>query len=141
MNSTDLQDFSAADRAFAQTARARLQASESLNYVESARLAATRAQVRELLAAPRQSMPGWGWLAAPAVFAAVTFSVLRLDPIAPAQTVQSPSADALLALASDVNASTPAALEWQFDEAGPDFYNDLVFYQWLQSRSSSEPNA
>lgn len=144
MSTSNLQDLTPADRVFAELAQARLRASEGLNYVESARLSATRAQVRGLAAGPSPAMRGWGWLAVPAALAAVTFSVLRFDPaVAPAATVQAPSAEDLLLLSSlsDVNASTPAALEWEFDEAGPDFYRDLAFYQWLQSRSSSEPNA
>lgn len=144
MSTANLHDLAPADRAFAQLAQTRLRASEQLNYIESARLSATRAQVRELVAAPSPSMRGWSWLAVPAALAAVTFSVLRFDPAAaPVAPVQAPSAEDLLLLSSlsDVNASTPAALEWEFDEAGPDFYRDLAFYQWLQSRSSSEPNA
>lgn len=140
MNSNDLTELAPADRAFAQLARAQLRASESLNYIESARLAATRAQVQELLAQPPTRLPAWGWLAAPALLAAVTFSGLRFDPAAPSLPA-APNADVLLELSADVNASTPDALVWVSDEAGPDFYRDLAFYEWLQSRSPTEPNA
>jgi len=42
---------------------------------------------------------------------------------------------------ASVNAVSGDALMWVSDEAGPDFYRDLEFYEWLQSRSPTEPNA
>ncbi len=140
MNTTDLEQLTAADRAFVEAARSRLRASESLNYVEAARLSATRAQVRELVGQPRRSIPVWGWAAAPAAVALVALSVLRFTAVAPTSAPQ-PTADVLVELAADVNAPEPDALMWVSDEAGPDFYRDLEFYQWLQSRSPTEPNA
>lgn len=139
MNATDLDELSPTDRAFARAVRAQLRASEQLNYVEAARLSATRAQARELLM-PTHRSSAWGWLAAPAAVAAIAFSLMRFDSPTPAVTPL-PSTDQLLALSSDVNASTAAALEWVSDEAGPDFYRDLAFYEWLRSRSLTEPNA
>ncbi len=136
MTDTDLQDLSTADRAFALAARGGLRASECLNYVESARLAATRAQARALLEKPRFAMPAWGWLAAPAALAVISLSVLRMQSPAPAAgPLVSPDVFAT------VNASSADALMWVSDEAGPDFYRDLEFYEWLQSRSPAEPNA
>lgn len=140
MNTTDLQDLDPADRAFAQVARAQLRASESLNYVEAARLAATRAEVREIMAKPRSALPAWGWIAAPAAVAGIAVSLLGFEPAVTPVTLQ-PSADVLFELSSAVNAASPDALVWESDEMGPDFYRDLEFYQWLHSRSSSEPNA
>lgn len=139
MTYNDLQDLDPADRAFAQLARQRLRASESLNYVESARLAAARSQACELLS-QRQSAPAWGWLAAPALLAVVALSTQRFFTVPPASG-PAPSAEVLMELAADVNAISPDALVWVSDEAGPDFYRDLEFYQWLHSRSPSEPNA
>ena len=139
MNTTHFHDLSPADQAFVQQARQQLRASESLNYVESARLAATRAQARELLGQGQRTLPGWGWLAVPAMVAAVALSLFRFElaaPVAPA-----PTADVLAQLSSDVNAPSPDALVWVSDEAGPDFYRDLEFYEWLQSRSPAKPNA
>jgi len=140
MNATDLQDLAPADRAFAEAARTHLRASESLNYVEAARLAATRAQVREMVSQPRRAIPAWGWVAAPAAVAAVALSVLRFEPADVTPATQ-PSAETLVSLSAAVNAPSPDALVWESDEAGPDFYRDLEFYQWLQSQSPSEPNA
>ncbi len=140
MNAIDLQELDPADRAFALAASARLRASESLNYVEAARLAATRAQARELLSQPRGAIPAWGWLAAPAAVAAIAVSLVRFEPAAPLPEAL-PTAEALIELSAAVNAPAADALVWVSDEAGPDFYRDLEFYQWLQSRSPSEPNA
>jgi|GEM_PF-3509489 len=139
MNANDLAELSTAERAFAQTVRAQLRASEQLNYIESARLAATRAQARALIA-PAAHHLSWSWLAAPAAVAAIAFSLMRFDTSAPA-IAPLPSSGALQALSGDVNASSADALEWVSDEAGPDFYRDLAFYEWLQSRSQMEPNA
>lgn len=139
MNANDLQELPPADRAFASRLRLRLRASESLNYVESARLAATRAQARELVATPHR-LPAWGWLATPALLAAVTFSILHLNPAVSPQ-IPAPNATVLMELSADVNASSGPALIWVSDEAGPDFYRDLEFYEWLQSRPRMEPNA
>ncbi len=146
MNTIDLQDLEASDRAFAEAARQRLRASESLNYVETARLAAARAQARELMVSPRMA-PVWGWLAAPAAIAALAVLVLRWGPVADtgsavsAMAIPQPAAEVLVGLADGVNDSSPDALMWVSDEAGLDLYADLEFYQWLQSRSRSEPNA
>ncbi len=142
MNNIDLEELTPADRALAGAARARLRASESLNYVETARLAATRAQIRELMQADRRSAPAWGWLAAPVAIAAIAFSVLRPStaPHVPAAvTAAAPTAPSVPAL--PVNDATADALMWVSDEAGPEFYQDLEFYQWLQSRPPTEPSA
>jgi len=142
MNTIELQYFSPEERAFIEAAQRRLRGSESLTYVESARLAATRAQIRELVSRPAPTRSsGWTWLAAPAAIAAVVFSVTRFHP-ADLAPPAAPTADVLEGLASDVNAHTTAALVWVSDEAGPDFYRDLEFYEWLQKqRSPTEPNA
>ena len=139
MNTIDLDDLSPADRAFARAVRVQLRASEQLNYVETARLAATRARAQALIA-PASHLPVWGWLAAPAAVAAIALSLMRVDSPTPA-VAPLLNADQLLVLSTDVNASPAAALEWVSDEAGPDFYRDLAFYEWLQSRSPTEPNA
>lgn len=140
MTTIDLQELQPADLAFALKARQQLRASETLNYVEAARLAATRAQAREMVQANHRQLPAWGWLAAPAAVAAVAFSLFRFD--FPAPLIQSPpTADALVQLSTDVNAPSVDALVWVSDEAGPDFYRDLEFYEWLQSRSPAKPNA
>lgn len=138
MNATDLDELSPANRAFALAVRVQLRASEQLNTVEAARFSATRARVRELLMPVDRSF-AWGWLAAPAAVATIAFSLMRFDSSTPAAPM--PSAEQLLVLSTDVNASPAAALEWVSDEAGPDFYRDLAFYEWLQSRSQTEPNA
>lgn len=146
MNTAHFQELSPADRAFAEVAQKRLRGSEQLNYVESARLAATRAQVRELVSAPR-SNPLWAWIAAPAALAAVMVSMMPFDLTSLQGKVTSsaaqpvPSTEVLATLANPVNAESAAALSWVSDEAGPDFYRDLEFYEWLQSRSPTEPNA
>lgn len=140
MNTIDLQDLDPADRAFAQAARLQLRASEHLNYVESARLAATRAKAREMLAKPAHPLTAWGWLAGSAAVAAMALLVLRFETAGQLPATH-PSADVLIQLSSDVNAAPADALMWVSDEAGPDFYRDLEFYQWLQSRSPTEPNA
>ena len=140
MNTYDLEDLSAADRAFAQEARLRLRASETLNYVEAARLSAARAQAREALTANRHGSPAWAWLAVPAALAAVTVSILRFSPFETTAYSQS-AVDVQAQAPIDVNVTDTAALEWVSDEAGPDFYRDLEFYEWLQSRSPAKPNA
>jgi len=66
--------------------------------------------------------------------------MLRFEP-SDTLPAASPSASQLVELSADVNATAPDALVWLSDEAGPDFYRDLEFYQWLQSRSPTEPNA
>ena len=139
MNTTELQTLAPQDRAFIEVAGAALRASEGLNYVEAARLSATRAQVRELMLRPRRSIPAWGWVAAPAAVAALLVSLHRFD-LLPATSPSQPPTE-LLATLSVVNAPQADALVWTTDEAGPDFYRDLEFYEWLQSRSSTEPNA
>lgn len=131
---TDLAELSAADRAFAARARTALRATEALDYVESARLAAARRQAVSALDAPARRS---AWLLAPtaaALGAALLIAVLpsRLaSPVLPA----TPS----------VNQNELAALEWAADEAGPDFYRDLEFYQWLEQHRKlerlPEPNA
>ena len=131
MTDTDLHDLATDDLAFARAARARLRASESLNYVEAARLAAARARACELREQPRFALPAWGWVAAAAALAVIALSALRLVPST------APPADVL----ASVNAVSGDALMWVSDEAGPDFYRDLEFYEWLQSRSPTEPNA
>lgn len=139
MNTTDLQDLYPADRAFAQAARAGLRASEGLNYVESARLAATRARARDCLMQSRPAMPASAWFAASAAVLVVAVALLRLDfssPETPQSTVQM-----AMFPPTAVNADAVDALVWVSDEAGPDFYRDLEFYEWLQSRSRMEPNA
>ena len=140
MTTIDLQELSHADLAFAQRARQKLRASETLNYVEAARLSATRAQARELLDTKHHQLSAWGWLAAPAAMAAVAFSLFRFDPAAPLSQ-SPPTAEVLVQLSTDVNAPAADALVWVSDEAGPDFYRDLEFYEWLQSRSPAKPNA
>lgn len=142
MKNINFTDLAAADRAFAQMAHEQLRSTETLNAVERARLAATRAQVRELVSQPRHAMPVWGWAAAPAAIAVVAISVLRFTNAPGVDAVSAvPPADVLIELAADVNAPSSGALMWVSDEAGPDFYRDLEFYQWLQSRSPTEPNA
>ena len=140
MNTHDLEDLPAADRAFAQQARLRLRASETLNYVEAARLTATRAQARELLMTNPRKAPAWAWLAVPAALAAITVSILRFSPLVANESMP-PGAVLQAQTTIDVNVTDTAALEWVSDEAGPDFYRDLEFYEWLQSRSPTEPNA
>lgn len=146
MNTANFQELPPADRAFAEVAQKHLRGSEQLNYVESARLAATRAQVRELINTPR-SNPLWAWIAAPAALAAVLISMLPFgltsiqDKAISSAALSAPSAEVLVTLANPVNAASSDALSWVSDEAGPDFYSDLEFYQWLQSRSPTEPNA
>ena len=140
MTTIDLQELSHTDLAFAAKARQQLRASETLNYVEAARLAATRAQAREMLQTNHRQLPAWGWLAAPVAVAAVAFSLFRFDS-SPALTQSPPTAAVLVQLSTDVNAPAADALMWVSDEAGPDFYRDLEFYEWLQSRSPAKPNA
>ena len=77
MTHATFDDLSAADRSFALAARQRLLATEELNYVESARLAATRRQAVALAQQPASSLPAWGWLAAPALLAALTIAWLQ----------------------------------------------------------------
>lgn len=142
MTHATFDDLSAADRSFALAARQRLLATEELNYVESARLAATRRQAVALAQQPASSLPAWGWLAAPALLAALTIAWLQPQLRLPTTPIVVPAVPPdLLVLAGDVNASSPSALEWGTDEAGLDFYRDLEFYEWLQSRSPAEPNA
>jgi len=142
MKTTNFTDLAPADRAFAQMAREQLLSTETLNAVERARLAATRAQVRELVSQPRYAIPTWGWAAAPAAIAVVAISVLRYTSAPGVDAVSAvPPADVLIELAADVNAPSSGALMWESDEVGPDFYRDLEFYQWLQSQSPTEPNA
>lgn len=146
MNNNHFQELAPADRVFAEVAQKKLRDSEQLNYVESARLAATRAQVRELINTPRYN-PLWAWIAAPAALAAVLVSMLPFgqslmqNKATSSVALTAPSAEVLVTLANPVNADSADALSWVSDEAGPDFYRDLEFYQWLQSRSPTEPNA
>jgi hypothetical protein len=123
-------------------ARQRLRDSERLDYLESARLAAARARAVALLQPTAPRLPVWSWLATPALLAALSFVVLNPS----LHRLQTPSAASeasaeLVASIGAVNASSPSALEWGTDEAGLDFYRDLEFYEWLQSRSPPEPNA
>lgn len=142
MKNSNFTDLAPADRAFAQIARDALRSTETLNTVERARLAATRAQAREMLAQSRPALPVWAWAAAPAAIAVVAISVLRWTSAPGVDAVSAvPPAEVLMELAADVNAPSSSALMWESDEAGPDFYRDLEFVQWLQSRSPTEPNA
>lgn len=125
----DFSELSAADQAFARLAQQRLRVTETLDFVESARLAAARQRAMAALQPPARRLPAW--LLAPAALAAVALTVswLARETASPAMSI------------SPVNAGTTAALEWAADEAGPDFYRDLEFYQWLERERLPEPNA
>jgi hypothetical protein len=129
MTHADLNDLSPQERDLALALRSRLRASEGLNAVESARLSAARLRAREALATPRSAAMPWFWVALPAA-AVAAVAVMMLRPQAVPEMAP-----------PVVNAMAPDALMWMSDEAGPDFYRDLEFYQWLQSRSPTEPNA
>lgn len=131
---TDLDELPASDRAFAALARQRLRATEGLDYVEAARLAAARRRAISALDRPAQRP---AWLLGPATAAlalALLIAVLPSRLTVPANPVAVP-----------VNQNELAALEWAADEAGPDFYRDLEFYQWLEQHRKlerlPEPNA
>ena len=132
-NSThSFEDLSAADRAFAQVAQARLRATEALDYTEAARLAAAR---RRAVAALEERRGGINrWLLAPAALASLVLGLALL----PNRLASPPTAPA-------VNALETAALEWTVDEAGPEFYRDIEFYRWLAQHPElgrlTEPNA
>lgn len=132
---TDLADLPAADRAFAVMARQGLRASETLDYVESARLAAGR---QRALAAMLEPTRRPGWLLAPA---GAALALALLIAVLPSRLAVTPG----LPAPAQVNANEVAALEWAADEAGPEFYRDLEFYQWLEQHgkleSPPEPNA
>ena len=128
----EFDDLAPADRAFAQAARGALRASESLDYVESARLAAARRRALATL----EAAPTRYWRFAPMGAAVALAALVALLP----SRLSSPAQPAV-----PVNENMLAALEWSADEAGPDFYRDLEFYQWLSEHGSQdrrpEPNA
>lgn len=132
-NSTSqFEDLSAADRAFAQLAQRRLRATEALDYTEAARLAAAR---RRAVAALDERPAGINrWLLAPAAIATLVIGFALL----PNRLASPPAAPA-------VNGLETAALEWVVDEAGPEFYRDIEFYRWLAQQQELgrlvEPNA
>jgi hypothetical protein len=111
---SDFDELDERDRALAQRLRAQLRASEALNYVTQAKLAAARA--RALGAAPRRT--GW-WVATGGLTAAALLAVM------------------LVLRAPHSSVPTPAdALELLTDDVEPEFYQDLDMYQWL-----AEPGA
>lgn len=128
----EFDELAPADRAFARSARNALRASESLDYVESARLAAARRRALATL----EAAPSGYWRFAPAGAALAVALLVALLP-SRLSTPAQPSVP--------VNENMLAALEWSADEAGPDFYRDLEFYQWLSEHSEpdrhAEPNA
>lgn len=129
---TEFDDLAPGDSAFARAAQRALRASESLDYVESARLAAARRRALATLEAP--ALRPWRFAPAGAALAvALLVALLPSQLSAPAQP------------AVPVNENMLAALEWSADEAGPDFYRDLEFYEWLSEHSETdrhpEPNA
>jgi hypothetical protein len=109
---SDFDDLNEQDRALAQRLRAQLLASEELDYVTQAKLAAARARaVTEAGATTAPRNAGWwaaGGLTAAAVLAAVL--VLRTPHSVPA---------------------TADTLELLTDDVDPEFYQDLDMYQWL----------
>ena len=123
--------LSEADRAFALRAQQGLRASEPLDYVESARLSAARALAMAAIA-PARARPSTAWLAAPVAIAAVA---LLSFP----RTAQTPLPQAAAVVL--VNQIDAEALNWGDEPAGPQFYRDLAFYQWLQTQDSHKPNA
>lgn len=128
----EFDDLSAADAAFARRARAQLRASEALDWTTTMRLQAARARAVSSVR-PSATLPSWVRWAAPVALVAVVAGVLlnRHE----ARVVTAPS------VASAVNLPAVDALEWATDEAGPGFYRDLEFYEWLERRSLSRPNA
>ena len=128
----DFDDLAPADRAFARAACSALRAGESLDYVESARLAGARRRALATLEAPATGY----WRFAPAGAALVGAALVALLP----SRLSTPAQPAV-----PVNENMLAALEWSADEAGPDFYRDLEFYEWLSEHSEPdrhpEPNA
>lgn len=127
----DLSDLQPADAAFARRAQSLLRASETLDWNTARRLDAARA--RAIATAP-SAMPAASWVrwAAPAAAALALVGVwLMPAPVA---------VDAGFSTAA-VNHMSPDALEWLADEAGPGFYRDLEFYQWLEHHSPPKPNA
>lgn len=130
---SDLAELSDADRTFALQARQALHASEALDFSESARLAAARHRALAALERPERRR---AWLLAPAALA-----VALLIAVLPARLAVNTAPVAPVA----VNANDLVALEWAADEAGPDFYRDLEFYQWLSQQRElerhPEPNA
>lgn len=120
-----------ADRAFALRAQQRLRASEALDYVESTRLAAARARAMSSVVPDRQR-PAASWLA---VAATIAVMAILMFPRAAQTPVSAPAALAA------VNQTGIDALNWIAEPAGPQFYRDLAFYEWLQNQASHKPNA
>jgi hypothetical protein len=131
-HATDFADLPEADAAFARLARRQLRASETLDWTSSVRLSAARARAVAAADKPAGSQPWLRW-AAPAATAFLVMAYVSWQHDAALVETQEVSAA--------VNPVAPDALEWATDEAGPGFYRDLAFYQWLEHHSPSEPNA
>lgn len=115
-------DPTADDRAWAQSAARALRESEdSIDAVTLMRLRAARARAVEA-AAPRALPQRWGWALPAAVAAGVLAVVIapRLD-FAP----------------SAVNVAEAEALDVLTDEMGPEFYENMDLYLWLEESSDS----
>ena len=108
---SDLDDLPPEQRRLATTLRARLRASEELDYVSRSRLAAARARALEA-ATPR---PATWMLATGGLAAAAILAVLLVLPPREASTL--PASDTLDLLT---------------DELEPEFYEDLDLYRWLE---------
>jgi hypothetical protein len=110
-------DLDPGDRSFAESARRALRESEHLDAVSAARLAAGRR--RALARAFGRNAAPWRWAAGFALAATVLLAVIlpRLQPQAPYDPADTDT------------------LEIVTDELGPDFYEDLDFYQALDDAS------
>ena len=125
-------ELNTADAALARRAQALLRASETLDWNTARRLDAARG--RALAAATARPAPvvlGWRLAPAAALVLALVGVWLMPAPVA---------LDAGFSTVA-VNRLPPDALEWVADEAGPGFYRDLEFYQWLEHHSPPKPNA
>lgn len=119
-----------AQRAFAQQLGAALRDSEAPDYVRSARLAAARA--RALEAAARPAALGWlgssgGRLGLAGAAASLMLALLVATQPSP---FSRPEAVPPAPPTAQVD-----ALELLLDEHGPEFYEDLELYEWLDEHA------
>lgn len=109
------------DERLAQDLRRTLRDSENLDLVTAAKLRAARA--RALDAAQPQRKP-WLW-ALPAAAAAVLVAALWL-----------PGAPPPAATPAGGSAGASEVLDVLVDEQGPEFYQDLDLYEWLEQEAT-----
>jgi hypothetical protein len=114
----DEQGMDPRDQQLAQALRGALRASEAVDAVTAARLAAAR---RRALTAPAAAHPAFSWGLPAGMAAAALALALWVTP----STQPGP------ALA---DTRTAAALDVLTDDNDPQFYRDLEFYQWLEQQ-------